>query len=125
MCVRVAEDAAVGAHARPTSPMYAVEAFMAALTNSDADGRIIVHREPMAGRWMGMAWCTCGPGAHVLAAPAGRGAKAWLRFLLLNPARQFASIVQDARAVVLAGGTMKPVRGLCPPPPPRARYATS
>ena len=32
-----------------------------------------------------------------------------LRFLLLNPSVHFSSIVQEARAVIVAGGTMQPV----------------
>lgn len=32
-----------------------------------------------------------------------------IKFLLLNPAAHFASVVQEARAVVVAGGTMQPV----------------
>ena len=33
-----------------------------------------------------------------------------IKFLLLNPAAHFASVLQEARAVVVAGGTMQPVR---------------
>ena len=46
----LAVDAAVvGVHARPSSPMFAVEGFLNALTNSDSsDGRVIVHLEPGA-----------------------------------------------------------------------------
>ena len=33
-----------------------------------------------------------------------------LKFLLLNPSLHFTSIVSEARAVVVAGGTMQPVR---------------
>ena len=32
-----------------------------------------------------------------------------LKFLLLNPAVHFTSIVREARAVIVAGGTMQPV----------------
>lgn len=32
-----------------------------------------------------------------------------LKFLLLNPAVHFSPIVQEARAVIVAGGTMQPV----------------
>lgn len=32
-----------------------------------------------------------------------------LRFLLLNPAVHFADVLQEARAVIIAGGTMQPV----------------
>ena len=32
-----------------------------------------------------------------------------VKFLLLNPAVHFASVVKEARAVIVAGGTMQPV----------------
>ena len=32
-----------------------------------------------------------------------------LKFLLLNPAVYFKSVVQEAKAVIVAGGTMQPV----------------
>lgn len=35
--------------------------------------------------------------------------KSSLKFLLLNPAVHFADIVSEARAVIIAGGTMQPV----------------
>lgn len=33
-----------------------------------------------------------------------------LKFLLLNPAVHFAKVVKECRAVIIAGGTMQPVR---------------
>ena len=39
----------------------------------------------------------------------GRLSCSSLKFLLLNPAVHFTSIVREARAVVVAGGTMQPV----------------
>ena len=41
------------------------------------------------------------------------GEKTTLKYQLLNPARQFRDIVDAARAVILAGGTMSPVSVLC------------
>jgi chromosome transmission fidelity protein 1 len=32
-----------------------------------------------------------------------------LKYLLLNPANKFQSIIEDAQAVIFAGGTMSPV----------------
>lgn len=59
-----------------------IEAFLMALTNADKDGRII------------------------------RGINtygAYVQYMLLNPANEFKEIVEDARSVVLAGGTMEPI----------------
>lgn len=39
----------------------------------------------------------------------GRLSCSSLKFLLLNPAVHFTNIVREARAVVVAGGTMQPV----------------
>ena len=38
-----------------------------------------------------------------------------LKFLLLNPAVHFTSIVKEARAVIVAGGTMQPVNNFLMP----------
>lgn len=40
---------------------------------------------------------------------SGNPRESSLKFLLLNPAKHFRDIVSEARAVVLAGGTMHPV----------------
>ena len=62
-------------------------AFIEALTSRDADGRVVVTRK------------------NVLSACS-------LKFLLLNPAPHFADVLKEARSVIVAGGTMQPVR-LC------------
>ncbi|XP_046624833.1 ATP-dependent DNA helicase DDX11 [Neodiprion virginianus] len=41
--------------------------------------------------------------------PASTLGQAALKFVLLNPAAHFADIVTDARAIILAGGTMEPM----------------
>lgn len=59
-----------------------MESFFMALTNADKDGRIIM--------------CSGNDDAHV-------------QYMLLNPANEFKEVVEEARSVVLAGGTMEPV----------------
>lgn len=45
---------------------------------------------------------------------SGNLSQSSLKFLLLNPAVPFAQVVKECRAVVIAGGTMQPVRTLDP-----------
>ncbi|WFD19601.1 RNA helicase [Malassezia caprae] len=63
-------------------PMHAVEAFLLALTNKAVHGRVLLTKESAGVR---------------------------LKFLLLNPSDAFQPIVEAARAVLLAGGTMEPI----------------
>ncbi|KAJ8249834.1 hypothetical protein COCON_G00230500 [Conger conger] len=65
-------------------PMMQVEGFLLALTNANKDGRVVVQRQ-------------------------GVLAQSSVKFLLLNPAVHFASVLKDCRAVIIAGGTMQPV----------------
>lgn len=69
---------------RPASPLMHIEAFLAALTTANQDGRVIVNRQGSVGQ-------------------------SSLKFLLLNPAVHFAQVVKECRAVVIAGGTMQPM----------------
>ncbi|XP_071385623.1 ATP-dependent DNA helicase DDX11 isoform X1 [Centroberyx affinis] len=66
------------------SPMMQVEGFLMALTNSNTDGRVVVHRQ-------------------------GTLSESSVKFLLLNPAVHFAQVLKECRAVIIAGGTMQPV----------------
>ncbi|KAI3371375.1 hypothetical protein L3Q82_023967, partial [Scortum barcoo] len=66
------------------SPMMQVEGFFTALTNSNTDGRVVVHRQ-------------------------GTLSESSVKFLLLNPAVHFAQVLKECRAVIIAGGTMQPV----------------
>ncbi|KAI9284946.1 helicase C-terminal domain-containing protein [Umbelopsis sp. AD052] len=59
-----------------------IEALLMALTNADKDGRIIVACE---------------------------NDDEYIQYMLLNPANEFKAIVEEARSVVLAGGTMEPM----------------
>jgi chromosome transmission fidelity protein 1 len=59
-----------------------IEALLMALTNADKDGRILIG-------------CS--------------NDDEYIQYMLLNPANEFKAIVEEARSVVLAGGTMEPV----------------
>ncbi|XP_068047804.1 ATP-dependent DNA helicase DDX11 isoform X1 [Anomalospiza imberbis] len=69
---------------RTSSPLMQIEGFLSALTNANQDGRIILNRQGTVGQ-------------------------SSLKFLLLNPAVHFAKVVEECRAVIIAGGTMQPV----------------
>ncbi|XP_051917307.1 ATP-dependent DNA helicase DDX11 isoform X2 [Hippocampus zosterae] len=66
------------------SPMMQVEGFFMALTSSNTDGRVVIHRH-------------------------GNLSESSVKFLLLNPAVHFAQVLNECRAVIIAGGTMQPV----------------
>ncbi|NWR49880.1 DDX11 helicase, partial [Regulus satrapa] len=69
---------------RTASPLMQIEGFLSALTNANQDGRVILNKQGTVGQ-------------------------SSLKFLLLNPAVHFAKVVQECRAVIIAGGTMQPV----------------
>ncbi|KAJ8313917.1 hypothetical protein KUTeg_008478 [Tegillarca granosa] len=66
------------------SPMMLIESFLAALTNANKDGRIVVSKQALL-------------------------SQSSLKFLMMNPAVHFTDIVKDARSVIVAGGTMQPL----------------
>ncbi|KAH3840006.1 hypothetical protein DPMN_113447, partial [Dreissena polymorpha] len=66
------------------SPLMHIEGFLMSLTNADKDGRIVVNKQKLL-------------------------SQSSIKFILLNPAIHFSDIVREARAVVVAGGTMQPV----------------
>ncbi|ELU36981.1 CHL1 helicase [Rhizoctonia solani AG-1 IA] len=69
-----------------TPPLHAIESLLLALANPDEDGRIFLNK-------------TGSPGAETVQ----------LKYQLLNPSTHFREVVEKARSVVLAGGTMSPV----------------
>ncbi len=68
-----------------------VQAFLFALTHPSAEGRIFYTREE----------------------DNDGGGGGCLKYLLLDPTHHFREVVDEARAVILAGGTMSPVSCLC------------
>lgn len=68
--------------------------FILALTNADTDGRVILMPRPAKGH----------------SSDAADGGS--LKFVMLNAAKYFAEVLEQARAVILAGGTLQPVEEL-------------
>ncbi|GLI65473.1 hypothetical protein VaNZ11_009010, partial [Volvox africanus] len=88
--------AAGGGFGARRSSLFAVLSFLTSLTQPNADGRIVIT--PAASG--------VGSGSSDVATVA------CLRYTVLNAAAHFTSILQSARSVVLASGTLSPVEGL-------------
>ena len=118
LCAARGEDATGEARGN----LHGVLRVLEALTNLDADARMIISIEPTkplaptsstagdappaaAGR-SSSTMSTAGVGAS----SAGNGS--YLRVLHLNPAVHFSKLLAEAHAVVLAGGTMQPFADL-------------
>ncbi|KAH8975181.1 hypothetical protein BDL97_01G142600 [Sphagnum fallax] len=85
---------AIGSMLQSSSSMtgfHALADVILALTNADADGRILVV--PNSGK-------NCEP------------TDGYIKFVMLNAAKHFVEVVKEARAVVLAGGTLQPISQL-------------
>ncbi|KAK2848365.1 hypothetical protein Q7C36_010047 [Tachysurus vachellii] len=67
-----------------TSPLMLVESFLFALSNANKDGRVVMDKQAFL-------------------------AQSSVKFLMLNAAVHFAQVLQECRAVIIAGGTMQPV----------------
>ncbi|KJA17484.1 hypothetical protein HYPSUDRAFT_146538 [Hypholoma sublateritium FD-334 SS-4] len=68
-------------------PLHVVEDFLLSLTNTNTDGRINL----------------------TLVNLPGKESAVEIKYQLLNPSPHFMEVVEDARSVVLAGGTMSPI----------------
>ncbi|KAL8600195.1 hypothetical protein ACOMHN_062485 [Nucella lapillus] len=66
------------------SPLMHIESFLLALTTANDDGRVVINKQVLLSR-------------------------SSIKFLLLNPAVHFADVLKEARAVIVAGGTMQPI----------------
>ncbi|PWZ00144.1 DNA repair helicase [Testicularia cyperi] len=75
--------------ASPISAMHSIETFLLSLANRTEDGRIILERRSATG-----------PGEMPTIS---------IKYQLLNPSHVFRGLVDEARSVVLAGGTMEPM----------------
>lgn len=75
---------------RSAPPLQVVEGFLLALTTPSEDGRIFIS----------------------LYKHQDGASSVNLKYQLLNPAEHFREVVESARSVVLAGGTMQPISDL-------------
>lgn len=68
--------------------MHSLESFVLSLSNRTQDGRVLLTRHK---------------------SPSDSTSTVGLKYQLLNPSESFKSIVDEARSVILAGGTMEPI----------------
>jgi chromosome transmission fidelity protein 1 len=85
--------------------LHGVIRVLEALTNVDADARVLVHIE----RRESASEQVEGDGPK---AASGMVDASWLRVLHLNPAVHFSRVLSEAHSIVLAGGTMQPFADL-------------
>ncbi|GAA6048272.1 hypothetical protein JCM3770_006514 [Rhodotorula araucariae] len=79
--------------ANATRALHHIQQFILSLANADRDGRVLLSQESK------------------YAAKDGAGGKTevTLKYMLLAPAESFRDIAEEARSVILAGGTMAPM----------------
>lgn len=100
------------AGAAGTGPLHSLVSFLQALTNADADGRIVV--QPPAAQQAAAATTTTRVATPLGSSSSGgaSGAGGQLKFVLLNAAAHFGAVVSEAHAVVLASGTLSPLESV-------------
>ncbi|KAF9425369.1 ATP-dependent DNA helicase chl1 [Podila epigama] len=106
--------------------LLTVDAFLMSLLNPDNDGRVVVAMEESTVESLDHNGGddnddnddkyynnrALGHDSSQSLLPLPKSKKPVLKFMLLNPARVFQPLVEEARSVVLAGGTMEPVSDL-------------
>lgn len=81
--------------------MHAIEAFILSLANRTEDGRVLLRLDTLSGS----SQVTASEEADTNAEGPGMT----LKYQLLNPSHVFKSLVDEARSIILAGGTMEPI----------------
>jgi chromosome transmission fidelity protein 1 len=90
------------------SAIHSFVSYLLSMTNQDSDGRIII--EAAASTSAPAAVPSGRGGSSASEQPQQRGGR--LRYVVLNAARHFGSLLACARAVLLVSGTLAPVDGL-------------
>ncbi|WVQ99004.1 hypothetical protein IAU59_006136 [Kwoniella sp. CBS 9459] len=101
---KVARSASSSRHAS-IAAFHVVETFLLSLVDAKDDGRVLLSLDELPS------------GSKVVT----------IKYVLLNPAERFKEVVEQARSVVLAGGTMEPISDFLQqlfPDIPRDRFAT-
>lgn len=104
--------------------MHTIEAFILSLGHQSEDGRVLLSmqpRAPLPSQPQTQARSSVQPSKNkgkmpekvVQPPPTPQQPVVTLKYQLLNPANAFKDLTDEARAVVLAGGTMEPVSRKC------------
>ncbi|KAI5474148.1 CHL1 helicase, partial [Pseudohyphozyma bogoriensis] len=82
------------ARSNATRNLHRIQAFLVSLTNATGDGRILLNAERV-------------PSASGTGGPTR--VEVTMKYMLLAPSESFREVAEEARSVVLAGGTMAPM----------------
>jgi chromosome transmission fidelity protein 1 len=86
-----------------TRSLHQIQQFILSLANADRDGRILISHSN-----------TSQKPSQDTKVDAGGDGDVTLKYMLLAPADSFREIAEEAKSVVLAGGTMAPVNIFLP-----------
>lgn len=93
-----------------TRDFHQLQTLLVALANPVKDGRIILSVDKPFATTKSIATHSKGGKQNAASVPATVKAPIiTIRYLLLNPSEVFRPVVDEARSVILAGGTMSPV----------------
>ncbi|KDN45742.1 DNA repair helicase [Tilletiaria anomala UBC 951] len=84
--------------------MRTISSFLLSLINADQDGKVLLSMLPQN---ISKERPLANAGADASAAP-----NMIIKYQLLNPSKSFKTLVDQSRAIILAGGTMEPVSDL-------------
>lgn len=82
--------------------MHVISNFLLSLAHADRDGKVLLSLP-----YTPTTRARPAPSASDVVTP-----KMIIKYQLLNPSKSFSALVEDARSIVLAGGTMEPVSDL-------------
>ncbi|KAM0787777.1 hypothetical protein ACM66B_003832 [Microbotryomycetes sp. NB124-2] len=92
--------------ANATRDLQRIQAFVLSLANAEVDGRILLTAETVKTPPLS---ATAGANGSKALVPATSRVEVTLKYMLLSPAESFREVVEQAKSVVLAGGTMSPM----------------
>lgn len=96
-----------------TRNLQRIQDFILSLANADRDGRVLLSAETITSPAPSVVPSTKGAaGTPTVPTQALTKVEVTLKYMLLAPSESFRDVAEQAKSVVLAGGTMAPVRHL-------------